>query len=110
MAASCATARRRTASRGRSRLQAARKTMLTLEPRVLVVDDDPLVRDELQGLLTGQTLKVDSVGSVPEALTQLAESQFSLALVDVRIGGGDGIALMREIRERWPDVDVIMIT
>jgi DNA-binding NtrC family response regulator len=84
--------------------------MAPFEPRVLVVDDDPLVRDELQGLLTGQTLHVNSVGSVPDALNQLTESQFSLALVDVRIGGGDGIALMREIRERWPDVDVIMIT
>ena len=84
--------------------------MSPFETRVLVVDDDPLVRDELQGLLTGQTLRVDSVGSVPEALAQLTESQFSLALVDVRIGGGDGLALMREIRERWPDVDVIMIT
>ena len=39
-----------------------------------------------------------------------AEREFALALVDVRIGGGDGIALTKDIREHWPDVDVIMIT
>ena len=43
-------------------------------------------------------------------MQSLAEREFALALVDVRIGGGDGIALTKDIREHWPDVDVIMIT
>lgn len=84
--------------------------MLEFEPQVLVVDDDPLIRQELESLFSAQPFSVECVSSVPEALLQLNERPFQLALVDVRIAGGDGIALTREIRERWPHVDVIMIT
>jgi DNA-binding NtrC family response regulator len=84
--------------------------MLEFEPQVLVVDDDPLIRQELESLFSAQPFGVECVSSVPEALLQLNERPFQLALVDVRIAGGDGIALTREIRERWPHVDVIMIT
>ncbi len=48
--------------------------------------------------------------NAPEALRLLGEHEFSLAVVDLKIPGTDGIGLTREIRERWPDLDVIMIT
>lgn len=79
-------------------------------PNLLVVDDDPLIREELESLLASQPYRVECVANVGDALQRLAEQEFVLALVDVRIGGGDGIALTKDIRERWPDVDVIMIT
>ena len=80
------------------------------EPRLLVVDDDPLIREELESLFAAQPYQVECVASVTDAMQRLAEREFALALVDVRIGGGDGIALTKDIREHWPDVDVIMIT
>ena len=40
----------------------------------------------------------------------LEEHEFALAVVDLKIPGTDGIGLTREIRDRWPDLDVIMIT
>jgi len=80
------------------------------EPRVLVVDDDPLIREELETLFADQPFRVHCAPSVPEALQHLADDQYALAIVDVRIAGGDGIALTRNIRQTWPDVDVIMIT
>jgi DNA-binding NtrC family response regulator len=83
---------------------------LTHEPRLLVVDDDPLIREELESLFATHPYQVECVANVPDAMATLAEREFSLALVDVRIGGGDGIALTKDIREHWPDVDVIMIT
>jgi DNA-binding NtrC family response regulator len=84
--------------------------MAPFEAQVLVVDDDPLIRDEVESLLRGQALHVEAVATSDDARARLAERQFSLALVDVRIAGEDGIALMRDIREHWPAVDVIMIT
>ncbi len=84
--------------------------MQAIEPRVLVVDDDALIRDELESLFASQPVRVDCAASVPDAMRRLAERGYALALVDVRIGGGDGIALTRDIREHWPEVDVIMIT
>ncbi len=80
------------------------------EPRLLVVDDDALIREELEGLFASQPYLVDCVESVPDAIERLSAAEFALALVDVRIGGKDGIELTRHIRDRWPEVDVIMIT
>jgi len=84
--------------------------MKAFEPRLLVVDDDALIRDELENLFATQPYQVDCVASVDAAVERLAQAEYALALVDVRIGGKDGIALTQEIRERWPEVDVIMIT
>ena len=84
--------------------------MTTFEPNVLVVDDDPLIREELGALFAAQPFRVQAASSVNEAVQQLSEQCFGLAIVDVRIGGGDGLALTRDIRERWPSVDVIIIT
>jgi DNA-binding NtrC family response regulator len=80
------------------------------EPNLLVVDDDPLIREELESLFATQPYRVECVANITDAMQSLGEREFALALVDVRIGGGDGIALTKDIRERWPDVDVIMIT
>ncbi|MGD9764799.1 MAG: sigma-54-dependent transcriptional regulator [Candidatus Binatia bacterium] len=80
------------------------------ERQLLVVDDDPLIREELQSLFASQPFRVECVGNVGDAIQRLGRGDFALALVDFRIEDGDGIALTKHIREHWPDVDVIMIT
>jgi DNA-binding NtrC family response regulator len=81
-----------------------------MTPQLLIVDDDPLIREQLQGLLGKQAYGVTVASDAAEALQDLAEREFALAIVDMKIPGSDGIALTREIRERWPHVDVMMIT
>ena len=78
--------------------------------RILIVDDDPLIRRQLEGLYATHDYAVDSAADVEEATEKLGASEFSLAVVDLKMPGKDGITLTSEIRERWPDVDVIMIT
>ena len=78
--------------------------------RVLIVDDDPLIRRQLEGLYASHDYLVDSAADVQEATERLAASEYSLAVVDLKMPGKDGITLTSEIRERWPGVDVIMIT
>jgi DNA-binding NtrC family response regulator len=78
--------------------------------RILIVDDDPLIRRQLEGLYAAESYAVRTAASVDEALSLLADTSFSLALVDLKLPGRDGIALTREVRERWPAMDVIMIT
>ena len=80
------------------------------EANILVVDDDALIREELCSLFESRPFRVSCADSPAEALKLLHEGDFALALVDVRIAHSDGLALTREIRERWPNVDVIMIT
>ena len=81
-----------------------------METRILIVDDDPFICRQLEELYTSQQYAVSSASNAPEALRLLGEHEFSLAVVDLKIPGTDGIGLTREIRDRWPDLDVIMIT
>src|SRR2546429_511355 len=81
-----------------------------METRILIVDDDPFICRQLEELYTSQQYAVSSAPNAPEALRLLQEHEFSLAVVDLKIPGTDGIGLTREIRDRWPDLDVIMIT
>src|SRR5437899_12415320 len=81
-----------------------------MDTRILIVDDDPLICRQLEDLYTSQQYLVSSAGNASEALRLLGEHGFSLAVVDLRIPGTDGIGLTREIREHWPDLDVILIT
>ena len=77
--------------------------------RILVVDDDPGMRRALLRAL-GSTYRVEAVAGSGEALACLGEGEFSLALVDVRLQEGDGYTLCRQIREGWPQTDVILVT
>ncbi len=81
-----------------------------MDTRILIVDDDPLICRQLEDLYASQQYLVSSAGNASEALRLLGEHDFSLAVVDLRIPGTDGIGLTREIREHWPELDVIMIT
>ncbi len=78
--------------------------------RILIVDDDPLIRRQLEGLYSTHGFAVDSAHDVQEALEKLSASEFSVAVVDLKMPGKDGITLTSEIRASWPAVDVIMIT
>src|SRR5437764_13894755 len=81
-----------------------------METRILIVDDDPFICRQLEELYTSQQYAVSTAPNATEALKLLGEHEFSLAVVDLKIPGTDGIGLTREIRDRWPDLDVIMIT
>lgn len=78
--------------------------------RILIVDDDPLIRRQLESLYVAHSYIIDGAAHAQEALDKLSSCEFSLALVDLKMPGSDGITLIGEIRERWPAVDVIMIT
>ena len=81
-----------------------------METRILIVDDDPFICRQLEELFTGQRYLVSTANSGPEAKEALTSHEFSLALVDLKIPGTDGLSLTGELRERQPDLDVIMIT
>jgi two-component system response regulator AtoC len=81
-----------------------------MEIRILIVDDDPFICRQLDELFTSQRYVVSTANSGPEAKEALVKNDFSLALVDLKIPGTDGLSLTTELRERQPDLDVIMIT
>jgi DNA-binding NtrC family response regulator len=81
-----------------------------METRILIVDDDPFICRQLEELYSSQRYAVSCAGNSTEALRLLGEQDFALAVVDLKIPGTDGIGLTREIRDRWSELDVIMIT
>jgi two-component system phosphate regulon response regulator OmpR len=77
--------------------------------RVLVVDDDADVRELLRDYLSDQGYEVQDVDSAAAAREWLDGNVPDVALLDVGLGGEDGLSLARYIRERF-DIGIIMIS
>ena len=80
------------------------------ERRCLVVDDEPRLRQALVRLMQLDGFTCFECGSGVEALEILEREPVILVLTDLRMPKMDGAMLLREIRERYPDVAVVMIT
>jgi two-component system response regulator PilR (NtrC family) len=77
---------------------------------ILVVDDEEVVRDVLQRLLSRQGYEVTAVASAGEGLRCLEGGDFDVLLLDLMLPDRPGMEVLREVRERDPDLAVIMIT
>jgi len=78
--------------------------------RILVVDDEPIVLTCCQRILEDQGHTVHLVGSADEAITVMEDEPFEILLVDIKMPIRDGIDLVREIKERWPQTSVVVMT
>ena len=78
--------------------------------RVLVVDDEPDIRELLELTLTKMGLGVDAAGSIAEAKERLKSESYDLCLTDMRLGDGEGLELVRHISTLATDVPVAVIT
>ncbi len=80
-------------------------------PRILVVDDEPSMLRYLQTLLEVESYTVDAVSSGEEALTKLQQAAPDVVLLDVLMPGGmDGLQTLEQMRERYPQLKVIMLS
>ena len=69
---------------------------------ILVVDDEPEIRDALAEILTSAQHRVVTASSGHEALERMAAEHYDVILTDIRMPDLDGRALYREIERRWP--------
>ena len=76
---------------------------------MLVVDDDPDVRDLLDDYLSEQGYEVVSADSAATARDLLDDQAPNVVLLDVGLPGEDGLSLARHIRERF-DIGIIMVS
>jgi DNA-binding NarL/FixJ family response regulator len=80
--------------------------------RLLIVDDHPVVRDGLRGMLETQPY-LEVVGEASdgtEALKLAAELEPDLVLMDLRMPGMDGVTATREIKNHQPRIQVLVLT
>ncbi len=78
--------------------------------RILVVDDEMIVRKSLGGWLREEGFEVDVAGSGKEALEALSRDEWDIFLIDIKMPGIDGLELQRRIHEIHPDATVIIMT
>ena len=78
--------------------------------RCLVVDDEPALRRILVRMLAAAGYECADAGSGSEAIAQLERAPFDLVLSDIHMPAMDGVALLEQVRTRWPDTGVVMIT
>ncbi|MBU6959058.1 response regulator [Pseudomonas sp. CVAP len=80
-----------------------------MAPRVLIVDDDPLIRELLHAYLSQEGYEVHCAATAELAETFLASQTVDLVMLDIRLPGKDGLTLTRELRVR-SEVGIILIT
>lgn len=77
---------------------------------VLVVDDEEVVRQSYVRALAGKHCSVAAVWNGEEALQVMELHPFDVVLLDQRMPEMDGMTVLKVIKEKWPESEVIMIT
>ena len=78
--------------------------------KILVVDDEEVVRRSFIRTLASESVSVEAVWDGMNALLAMEERPFDVVLLDQRMPGMDGMTVLRTIKEKWPDSEVIVIT
>jgi DNA-binding NtrC family response regulator len=77
---------------------------------ILIVDDEASIRESLQTLLELEGFTVETASSGEEGLAKMADQPMDLVLLDFALPDRNGLEILRDIRDRDPELGVIMIT
>ena len=78
--------------------------------KVLIVDDEALVRNTLVSILQDADYQVEQVANGSDGLTRAYEGQFDVVLVDIKLPDLDGMEVLRILREMDENLQVLIIT
>ena len=81
------------------------------QPKILIVDDELLIRDLLYDVFASKDFQIQTANDAAEAM-QLVEKHkdFDVVLTDIKLEGEDGLSFVDRIREQHPDLPVIVMT
>jgi DNA-binding response OmpR family regulator len=79
-------------------------------PRVLLVDDEAIVRDSVSEWLKNDNYDVECACNGEEAISRVKADRFDTAVVDLKMPGMDGMEVMRRMKQSAPQILVIIIT
>jgi heterodisulfide reductase subunit A len=78
--------------------------------RILVVDDELIVRDSLRDWLVEDGFNVDTAESGPEALEKMKKQTYHLMLLDIKMPQMDGVEVLQRAKDILPELPVVMMT
>ncbi len=78
--------------------------------RVLIIDDEDIVRVSCQRILVPEGYEVKTTKSAADAFRLLAQEPVDVVITDIKMPDIDGLEVLRTVKERWPGIEVIMIT
>ncbi|MFW6055509.1 MAG: sigma-54-dependent transcriptional regulator [Thermodesulfobacteriota bacterium] len=78
--------------------------------RILIVDDELILRESLQAWLSRDDYHVEAVAGGEEALQRIREVHFDILFLDIKLEGMSGLEVLEQVRDLDPDTVVIMIT
>ena len=79
------------------------------QDHILVVEDEPITREQLVSYFEDEGFRVSSTGAGDEVLKLVADTDIILILLDIKLPGKDGLTLTREIRAQ-SDIGIILVT
>jgi two-component system nitrogen regulation response regulator NtrX len=78
--------------------------------RILIVDDEQAIRRALVGILADEGFSTAEAADGEKALAELRAEPADVVLLDIAMPGRDGIAVLEEVRQSWPQLPVIMMS
>ena len=83
--------------------------MAEQQDHILIVEDEPITREQLVSYFEEEGFRVTSTGSGDDVLPLISDSDVILVLLDIKLPGKDGLTLTREIRAE-SDIGIILVT
>jgi len=77
---------------------------------ILVVDDEEVVRRGFQRVLASGCRQVETAGTGEQALRAMENRPYDIVLLDLRMPGMDGMSVLKTMKRRWPEGEVIVVT
>jgi DNA-binding response OmpR family regulator len=83
---------------------------MTLSGRILIIDDEASLRHTFTRILRQAGCEVTTAAAGPEALERLTTTQYDLAYLDIHLPGMNGLQVLKEIHQSYPQLPVILFT
>ncbi len=77
---------------------------------ILIIEDDSLIRESMSEVLSMDAYDVEMAGNAQEGFQKLQKRTFDMALVDMRLPDSGGIDILKKVKERYPELAVVMMT
>lgn len=91
-------------------MTASKVAKMSDKNRILIVDDDETVRQSYLRSLESISNNIEAASDGEEALQTMEQQPFDVVLLDMRMPGQDGLSVLRTIKQKWPESEVVIIT